>query len=148
MFQPEVCGTPWIVHFLMFACSIMELHQTNVQKLKTPSKKHENEKNCTYSYNQRIIQIEKATFTVTPLVFSTSGAMGEEANKFHKRIAMLMSYKRGNLYSDCISYIRKKLRFTILRTILMAIRGYRGKPLQKEQYNSDINLIENYELIY
>ena len=107
-------------------------------------KKHEDEKKRTY--NQRVIQIEKATFT--PLVFSTSGAMGDEANKFHKRIAMLMSYKRGNLYSDCISYIRKKLSFTILRTILMAIRGYRGQPLQKEQTNSDINLIENYELIY
>ena len=100
--------------------------------------KHENEKKLTY--NRRILQVEKATFT--PLVFSTSGAMGKEAEKFTKRVATLMSYKKGNLYSDCISYIRKKIRFVILRTVLTAIRGYRGQALRTDDTNSDIGLIE------
>ena len=73
--------------------------------------RHENEKKRTY--NSRILEIEKATFT--PLVFSTSGAMGNEAERFLKRVASLMSYKKGNLYSECISYIRRRVRFVILR---------------------------------
>ena len=106
--------------------------------------KHEQEKKRIY--NERTLQVEKSTFT--PLVFSTSGAMGEEADKLNKRIASLMSSKKGNLYSDCISYIRKKLRFCILRTVLASIRGYRGRTVTKELLDCDINLIENYELCY
>jgi len=40
--------------------------------------------------------------------------MGDEAAKFQKRVATLMTYKKGNLYSDCISYIGKKIHFVIL----------------------------------
>ena len=45
-------------------------------------KQHESEKKRTY--NERIIQIEKGSFT--PLVFSTFGGMGIEAGRFHKRL--------------------------------------------------------------
>ena len=100
-------------------------------------RKHENEKKLTY--NRRIIQVEKATFT--PSVCSTSGAIGDQADRFLKRVATLMTHKKGNLYSDCISYIRKKIRFVILRTVLTAIRGYRGHALRKDGENSDIHLM-------
>ena len=83
--------------------------------------KHEAEKKRTY--NSRVLEVEKSTFT--PLVFSTSGSMGKEAEAFHKRIATLISNKRGTPYSDTISHIRRKLRFSILRTTLAAIRGQR-----------------------
>ena len=36
-------------------------------------------------------EVEKATFT--PLVFSTTGGMGKEAEKFHKRLAALLVKK-------------------------------------------------------
>ena len=84
---------------------------------------HENEKKR--SYNQRVVQVEHATFT--PLVFSTTGGESPECMKFHKRLATLLSNKRGENYSDSISYIRRRIRFCILRTTLIAIRGYR-KP--------------------
>ena len=42
--------------------------------------KHEEEKKR--KYNKRILEVEKATFT--PLVFSTMGGMGKEAEKFTK----------------------------------------------------------------
>ena len=103
-------------------------------------KKHENEKKRTY--NSRIIEVEKSTFT--PLVFSTSGGMGEEADSYHKRIASLISEKRGSLYSDAISYMRRRLRFCILRTTLIALRGYRGKKSINTAANLDdldMNLI-------
>ena len=41
--------------------------------------------------NRRVLEVEKATFT--PLVFSTTGGMGKEAEKFHKRLAALISEK-------------------------------------------------------
>ena len=82
-----------------------------------PFKKHEDEKKR--SYNERIIDIEKASFV--PLVFSTNGAMGKEAEIFHKRLATLLSIKRSISYSDAISYIRRRLRFSILRTSLIAL---------------------------
>ena len=99
--------------------------------------KHEIEKKDTY--NSRILQVEKSSFT--PLVFLTSGGMGKEADKFHKRLASLLAKKRGNSYSDTIAYIRRKLRFSILRTTLMAVRGYRGRSVRKYDDNSNINII-------
>ena len=104
--------------------------------------KHEEEKKRTY--NRRILEVEKATFT--PLVFSTSGGMGKEAEKFHKRLATLISEKRDTPYSDCMAYLRKKLSFCLLRTTLAALRGYRGRPMKAESSNSDLNLIHDYDL--
>ena len=102
-------------------------------------KKHENEKKR--SYNDRVLEVEKATFT--PLVFSTSGGMGTEAAAFQKRIASLISQKKGNTYSDTISFMRRRLRFCILRTTLVAIRGFRGKrtPQTLQIEGMDFNLI-------
>ena len=92
------------------------------------------------TYNQRVIDVEKATFV--PLVFSTNGAMGKEAETFNKRLATLLSLKRNISYSDAISFVRRKIRFSILRTSLIALRGYRG-PVVDQQINedSDIDLI-------
>ena len=101
-------------------------------------KKHEDEKKRVY--NQRIIDVEKATFT--PLVLSTHGGIGPEAEKFNKRLAALIAKKRGILYSEAVSFVRTRLRFSILRTVLMAVRGFRGKEIREDDPNSDINLIE------
>ena len=103
-----------------------------------PFRKHELEKKRTY--NQRVIDVEKASFV--PLVFSTNGAMGKEAESFNKRMATLLSIKRNISYSDAISFVRRKLRFSILRTSLIALRGYR-RPVVNQQINedSDIDLI-------
>ena len=83
--------------------------------------KHKDEKKRTY--NARVIEAEKAT--VTPMVISITGGKGEEANRFLKKVATLISHKKGNLYGDCVSYIRRKLSFYLIRTKLVAIRGYR-----------------------
>ena len=82
---------------------------------------HESEKKR--AYNQRIIDVEHATFT--PLVFSTSGGESLEYLRFHKRLATLLQIKRGESYSEAITYIRRRTRFCILRTILIAVQGFR-----------------------
>lgn len=84
---------------------------------------HEKEKKR--SYNQRVLQIEKASFT--PLVFSTSGGMAPECTRYHRRIAELISSKTKEDYSKVMDHIRTRIRFTLLKSTLMAIRGERGK---------------------
>ena len=85
----------------------------------------QNEKEKKRTYNQRVIQVEKASFT--PLVFTTSGGMGPECTKFHKKIAQLISSKTKEEYSQVMNHLRTRLRFTLLRSTLIALRGERGK---------------------
>ena len=77
------------------------------------------------AYNNRILQVEKGTFT--PLIFSTTGGMGPECERYHKRVAELISKKRNEEYSDVVSHIRTRLRFALLKSVLIAIRGERGR---------------------
>ena len=89
---------------------------------------HEKEKKR--SYNQRVMQVERATFT--PLVFSTTGGMAPECVKFHKRIAELISNKTQEDYSKVMNHIRTRVRFTLLKSTLIAIRGERGKQKKSD----------------
>ena len=89
---------------------------------------HEMEKKRTY--NERIIEVEKGSFT--PIVVSTFGGMGQEAEKFHKRLAQLISEKRNEPYSCVVNYIRTRLRFTLLKSVLTSLRGVRGKNLNEK----------------
>ena len=84
---------------------------------------HEMEKKRTY--NERIIQIEKGSFT--PIVLSTFGGMGPEAEKFHNRLAQLIAVKRNETYASVMNYIRTRLRFCLLKSVLTSIRGTRGR---------------------
>ncbi len=116
---------------------------------KTPQKIYEiHEREKKRDYNQRVIQVEKGTFT--PLVFSTTGGMGPEATKFNKRIAERISKKKKEDYPDVMKHIRTRIRFCILRGVLIAIRGDRGRkgrqqrcPVSELAYNL---IPESYEV--
>ena len=102
----------------------------------------ENEKKN--DYNDRVLQVEKGSFT--PLIFSTTGGMGPEATKYHKRVAELISAKRGEIYSDVVNHIRTRIRFSLLKSVLVAVRGDRGRRRrQVEVPISDLllNLVPN-----
>ena len=75
-------------------------------------RKHENEK--IHKYNDRILQVEKATFT--PLIFSITGGMGNEAARFLKHLAEKVSRKSGQIYNDTVAFIRRRIRFDLLKT--------------------------------
>ena len=96
---------------------------------------HEKEKKR--AYNQRIIQVEKATFT--PLVFTTSGGMAPECTKYHKKVAQLVSAKTNEEYSKVMNHIRTRLRFTVLKSTLIAIRGVRGKQQKSAKTISELS---------
>ena len=108
------------------------------RKVEAVYKQHEDEK--TNKYFRHVLETEKCSFT--PLVFSTHGGCAPEADKFHKRVATLLAKKRNILYGEVISYVRRRVRFSILRTTLMAIRSYRGTGSTECQLaEEDLNLI-------
>ena len=84
---------------------------------------HENQK--MRAYNDRVLQVERGTFV--PLVFTTSGGMSPQCHAAHKRIGELIADKRREKFSDVIRYIRTRLRFSVLRSTLVALRGFRGR---------------------
>ena len=108
------------------------------KSIKSMYKCHEEAKKR--AYNHRILEIEHGTFT--PLVFSTSGGMSIECEKFFKRLADLLAIKTGQRYSDTITYVRQRIRFDLLRTCLISLRGHRGNLFKKacEIDNLDLNL--------
>ena len=84
----------------------------------------DNENSKKRAYNARVINVEKATFV--PLVFSTHGGMGQECRTVLKRIATKIADKRGERYSSIINHLTTRLRFTLLRSVLLMLRGTRG----------------------
>ena len=75
-------------------------------------------------YNQRIIDIEHGTFT--PLIFTTSGAMGHECHKFHKALAEKISQKKDEEYNKVIQYMRVNISFLVVKASLLCVRGSRS----------------------
>ena len=82
-------------------------------------------------YASRVINTERASFI--PLVFKTSATTAPECNKFHKRIAELIANKRKEQYSKVLSYIRTRISFTMLKSILVSIHGVRDKKGRKDE---------------
>ena len=70
--------------------------------LKQIYKHHENEKKRLYT--QRVMYVEQGTFK--PLVFTTTGGMGEECKRYHDRLAELVAAKKGENYATTVSWIR------------------------------------------
>ena len=107
-------------------------------------KLHENSKKAEYS--DRVLNVERASFT--PLIYSTTGGWGKEITRFNKHLARLIADKRNEEYSLVMAFMRRRLRFSLLRTTLEALRGCRDF---KRQYierawkvvDLDFNLIQN-----
>jgi hypothetical protein len=100
---------------------------------------HEEEKKT--KYLQRIIQVEKANFS--PFVMSTTGGIAPEATAFLKKLAQKLSAKLNQSYPNIMGYLRRKLRFELLKTTLMAVRGFR-KTRNVKISELDLNLIDFY----
>ena len=83
---------------------------------------HQQEKKL--HYNKRVLEVEKGSFS--PLVFSCSGGAGPEATAFIKQLALKLSIKRQESYSATVSFIRRRIRFDILRSCTVSFRGERS----------------------
>ncbi len=103
-----------------------------------------NEKEKMDLYNERVLQTEKGSFE--PLVFLTTGGTGPRCNKVIKRIAGKISEKRGEEYSHVIGFMRTRLRFALLRSVLISVRGVRGKTMKNPPINFlPFNLIPSWD---
>ena len=100
-----------------------------------------NEKAKKREYNKRVLEVEHGSFT--PLVFSCYGGMAKESKCFYKQLACRLSEKRNEALGDVTSFIRTKLSFTLLKTAIICVRGYREKDgiTEDESINeTDIHL--------
>ena len=84
-------------------------------------RKAENDKKRVY--NQRVIEIEQRTFT--PLVFGTNSAMAKECQIVYKLLAKNLSLKRNKKYCEIMLLIGTQISFSLLRSMLICIRGSR-----------------------
>ena len=86
-------------------------------------KLHENDKKRLYS--SRVLKVERGTFT--PLVFTTTGGMSNECQRYHSRLAELLAVKKQESYASTITWIRTRVSFAILRSPLICLRGSRSR---------------------
>ena len=92
-------------------------------------RKHEREKKR--AYEQRVREVEHATFT--PLVMAATGGLANEANVFYKRLASMLATKWDHSYNTTLCWLRCRLAFSLLRSSIQAIRGARssrGHPIK------------------
>ena len=82
-----------------------------------------NEKEKKRTYNQRVLQIEQGTFT--PLVFTAMGGCGREAKVFYKRVSELIAEKRKEHLSVVTSWVRRKVIFALIKSVILCLRGSR-----------------------
>ena len=90
------------------------------------------EKEKKRKYNTRIQQIDRRTFT--PLIFGATGGVAREASIFLNRLAEKLAEKRKDSKGDTISAIRRKISFTLLRSVVTCLRGdRRSRSFTKDQ---------------
>ncbi len=113
-------------------------------QLSSTYRNHENTKKR--AYDQRIREIEHATFT--PLVLSSTGGLGRAATTTYKRLASLLSTKWEQPYSTTMGWIRCRLSFSLLRSAIMCIRGARSSQGNAtRQQDAPIDLVARESLI-
>ena len=96
-------------------------------------RQHENEKKGIYA--SRVMEVEQATFT--PLVFTITGGVAPECQVYHKRLAELLSAKKGEDYSTTMCWIRTRNSFAILRKLPPMLKGIAFNEESKSQPKSD-----------
>ena len=58
-------------------------------------------------------------------MFSAVGGMAHECSAFYKRLAGRITDKRGQEFAVIMNWVRIKLRFSLLRSTLVCLRGSR-----------------------
>ena len=112
------------------ADSYKELSPKQIYKL------HEEEKKQKYA--SRIIDVENGTFT--PLVFTTTAGMSQECQRYHSRLAKLISSKKLEDYATTITWIRTKVSFAILWSALVCLRGTRSRRRKTNVQEHDLEI--------
>jgi hypothetical protein len=86
------------------------------------------EKQKKNQYGERITNIDHGSFT--PLVCSTSGGVGEEANRVIKKLATMLAEKHNESYSHIVGHLRASIAFSLCRAANICLRGTRRRRAQ------------------
>ena len=70
-----------------------------------------------------------ALIKILNLIYSTTGGMGVRARAFHQRLASLVVERRQETYGEVLNVMRTKLSFAMLKSVLVSVRGARGKKV-------------------
>ena len=86
-----------------------------------------------------------------PLIFTTSGGMGPSSKILLKRLVEKLSFLKKERTSIVMNHLRTRIRFAILRSTLIAVRGSRGKIYSDYISLEDVSLdilpnTRNYEM--
>ena len=73
-------------------------------------------------------------------MYATTGGMGPQCGETHQRIAKLVADRKNEKYADVINHIRTWLRVSLLKSILIAIRGAREKRSRSWKEDSLSNI--------
>ena len=80
-------------------------------------------------YNNRVIEVEHGS--LTPMVFSATGGYGRECGKAIRRLASMLSEKKHSRYSETMSWLTRKINFSLIKSIHLCFRGSRSvSPLR------------------
>ena len=116
--------------------TILPLHKTTlatrcfcsfllIRVITSISNESEQQKSRRDAFKKRVVQAKKGSFE--PLINSTSGRMGPVCNVFIKREMDKLAHYKNKTVSIMTIHVRKRLRFEILRSTVIALRGLRGK---------------------
>ena len=97
------------------------------KELEKNHKKHEEDKRR--SYNQRIINVERGSFT--PLVFTISGGMSKGTEIMLTKLCDMIATKRGEANNLTVAWIRRKIGFALLRAANLCLRGTRRRKQEE-----------------
>ena len=89
------------------------------QSLKRCYSINENEKKR--HYNTTTMEVDQGNFK--PSVFTVAGGTGCEGTAFNSRLATLLSSKNETEKSKVTSWIRSKVNFALLSSMLLCLRG-------------------------
>ena len=81
-----------VPHSLTYGCATQNAESYKDLTPQQIYRQHENEKKSVYA--SRVMEVKQTTFT--PLVFTTAGGMAPKCQVCHKRLAKLLSAKKGD----------------------------------------------------
>jgi hypothetical protein len=85
-------------------------------------------------YNDRVVQVEQGSFT--PLVFSSTGGMGQETYKAIKQLAVCLADVRREPYSQVMGLLRCRIVFALIRASSVCLRGSRAARVRHDSEGS------------
>ena len=104
--------------------------------LATTYRQHEKAK--IREYGQRILEVERASFT--PLVIAATGGMAPRARVFFKRLWGLLPEKREECYSRTMALVRTMISFSLLRDAIASFRSARSSSGHFGRFVSSVDV--------